>query len=54
MTLGEVIAFLEVPIVGPNDVLMKVGAVALNFRLKSGPLMLAGDVAGTVVEINGC
>ena len=50
MTLWEVIAFLEVPIVGPNDVLMKVGAVALNFRLKSGPLILAGDVAGTVVE----
>lgn len=33
-----------------NDVLMKVGAVALNFRLKSGPLILAGDVSGTVVE----
>ncbi len=37
MTLWEVIALL-------------VGAVALYFRLKSGPLILAGDVAGTVVE----
>jgi NADPH:quinone reductase-like Zn-dependent oxidoreductase len=59
LTLDEI----EMPVPGPGDLLVRVGAVALNFRdkaiidgyynanlLKKGPLTMVGDTAGTVVK----
>lgn len=54
---------IEIPVPGPGDLLIRVGAVALNFRdkalvdgyydpniLKKGPLTMVGDTVGTVVK----
>jgi NADPH:quinone reductase-like Zn-dependent oxidoreductase len=55
---------VDIPIPGENEVLIKVGAVSLNFRdkaiidgyydpelLKKGALIMVGDAAGTIIEV---
>lgn len=54
---------VQIPVPGPNELLIRVGAASLNFRdnallqgyydpkiLDNGPLILASDAAGTIVE----